>query len=151
MPGLSQHMTTIAANRVMMAADSLVTAATKTSARKIWLIRGWIVGGAGGYSDILDIISEMRLNKDLTPKQLLENVKLNAEDAELLLLSPSGKIYHSEGAATPIEILEPYAAVGAGAQGAVVAMRLGLSPIEAVREMRHVDPNTGGRVRHYTI
>jgi len=134
-----------------MASDTLIIGATKTAGRKIWKIRGWIVGGADGYSDVLRVIAEMKARHDMSPKQVLEEVDLKARDAELLLLSPTGKIYHSEEAGDPIEMLEPWAAIGTGAQGAITAMRLGLSPRQAVKEMKSVDPNTGGRIHSYRI
>jgi len=144
-------MTTVCANREEMAGDTLIIGATKTAGRKIWRIRGWVVGGGGSYSDVLRVLSEMRGRRDMTPKQVLEKVNVGVKDAELLLLSPTGKIYHSEDASDPIEILEPWAAIGTGAQGAIVALRLGLTPRQAVKEMTAVDPSTGGRIQHYKI
>ena len=148
---MSRSMTTIAANRFEMAADTMIIGATKTAGRKLWQIRGWVIGGADGYSDVIKVIAEMKTRRDMNPKQVLEQVDVKAKDAELLLLSPNGKLYHSEGADDPIEILEPWAAIGTGAQGAVVAMRLGLSPRQAVKEMVSVDCNTGGRIHNYKI
>lgn len=144
-------MTTVCATRTEMAADTLIVGATKTAGRKIWKVRGWIIGGGGSYSDVLRVIAEIRSRKDMTPKQILEKVDMRVKDAELLLLSPSGKIYHSEDAADPIEILEPWCAIGTGAQGAIVALMLGKTPRQAVRVMSDVDPSTGGRVLHYKV
>lgn len=45
----------------------------------------------------------------------------------------------------------PFMAIGSGAQGAMVALHLGLSPREAVRIASRVDPNSGGRVRSLSL
>lgn len=145
-------MTTICANRTEIAADTLVVGATKTSGRKIWRIGGWGVGGAGGYSEIYKILAEFKAHPEMTPKEVLENVSISGiKDVDMILLSPTGKLFMSENGGDPIPVLDPYVSIGTGAQGATVAMRLGLSPREAVKEMTAVDLCTGGKIHTYKI
>jgi hypothetical protein len=139
-------MTTIAANCEVMACDSqAATDAVKTSVQKIWRIKGWLVGAAGTYAQVLEGVAAIKRHKDMTPKQVLEDVELGIPGVNLLLLSPDGKLYESEGGARPHLLQEGYGAIGTGSQGAMVAFILGATPTQAIRAVRRVDPHTGGR------
>jgi ATP-dependent protease HslVU (ClpYQ) peptidase subunit len=145
-------MTTIVADHYGMAADSQMTdekAAVKSSVPKFWRIKGWLIGGAGDYSGIIRMIAELKAHKDLSPFQVLTDVDIKMQkdsEVELLMLSPSGKLYHSENGGHPLPSSDKFAAVGSGAQGALVAMNLGCTPKEAVAAVKKVDPSTGGRI-----
>ena len=141
-------MTTIVADHAGMASDSMAAdCSVKCTVKKFWRVRGWLIGGAGTYSCIVDVLEELRRHRTLSPHAVLRDIDFERpEGADLLLLSPTGKLYLSEGARTPYEVNDGYAAIGSGAQGALVAMHLGASPAEAVRTVKKVDPNTGGRV-----
>lgn len=140
-------MTTVVADREGMAADSQMTdIAVKTSVKKFWRIRGWLIGGAGTYPEILAIISEIKDLHQESPKKILEEHDIKVRDVDLLLLSPDGKLYLSENGSHPMHVQEGFAAIGTGSQGAMVAMYLGATPAEAVRVVKKVDPSTGGRV-----
>ncbi len=141
-------MTTVVANREGMASDSQMTdGATTSNVPKFWKIRGWLIGGAGTYSEIIKIVYELKGHKSLTPTEVLEKVKMpKFSDVELLLLSPKGKLFFSENGGYPMPVSDGYAAMGTGAQGALVAMRLGHTLAEAIRVVSKVDPYTGGRI-----
>ncbi len=141
-------MTTIVANREGMASDSLMSddkQATSASVPKFWRIKGWLIGGAGDYAAIIEIINELKSNK-LPPDKTLRDIEIKIKDADLLLLSPKGKLFLSEDGSSPLPISDGFAAIGSGAQGALVAMRLGTTPADAVRAVKKVDPATGGRI-----
>lgn len=144
-------MTTIAADRHGMASDSMLSdekAATSTSVPKFWRINGWLVGGAGTYSDIVRVVAELKAHKT-TPIQTLADVDIKLpKDAsvDLLILSPGGKLYMSEQASDAMPISDGFGAIGSGAQGALVAMHMGETPAAAVRLVKLVDPSTGGRI-----
>ena len=135
-----------------MASDSQLTdAATKASVPKFWRIRGWLVGAAGSYSEIVTLLAEMKRHKDLSPAGVLAEVDIKVKDVDALLLSPSGKLYISENGQDAMPITDGFAAIGTGAQGALVAMHMGATPANAVRAVKKVDPSTGGRVIKRTL
>ncbi len=141
-------MTTIVADCEGMASDSLMSddkAATSCSVRKFWRVKGWLIGGAGGYADIVKLIEELRIQKT-TPDVTLREVDIKVKDTDLLLLSPAGKLFMSESGSTLLPITDGFAAIGTWAQGALVAMHLGATPADAVRAVKKVDPSTGGRI-----
>ena len=141
-------MTTIVADRCGMASDSLMSddkAATSASVPKFWRIKGWLIGGAGSFADVIKVIDELKGQKT-DPAITLREVDVKIKDVDLLLLSPSGKLYMSEDGSSPLPISDGFAAIGSGAQGALVAMHLGTTPAEAVRAVKKVDPSTGGRI-----
>ena len=131
-----------------MASDSQMTdGATQSSVPKFWRVRDWLIGGAGSYPAIIKLIAELKHHKDMTPAQVLEKVNIvKAGDVDLLLLSPSGKLFMSEEGSFPLPISDGFAALGTGAQGALVALHLGCSLTEAIRVVKKVDPYTGGRI-----
>lgn len=140
-------MTTIVANHECMASDSWATdSATRVQVQKFWRIRGWLIGGAGTYSNIIEVIAELRKHRKLSPKQVLAEYDLDSDEVDLLLLSPTRTLYLSEGATTPYPVTDGFAAIGSGAQGALVAMHMGCAPAAAVKLVKLVDPSTGGRI-----
>jgi len=140
-------VTTIVANADGMASDSqLMDAHTKASVRKFWKVRGWLIGAAGTFSEVVECLAEVKGQKSLSPLQVLSDVDIKVKDVDMLLLSPAGKLYISENGRDGMPITDKFAAIGTGAQGALVAMHLGCTPAEAVRAVKKVDPNTGGRV-----
>lgn len=140
-------MTTIAADKTGMAADSQAqTSDVKTSVQKIWRIRGWLIGVAGSYNEALEVVEQLKRNTDLNPLEYLGEHVTKAKETDFLIVSPSSKVYCSDGGGHPTPLMEGFGAIGTGAQGAMVALHLGLSPADAVRAVKKVDPSTGGRV-----
>ena len=134
-----------------MASDSQLSddkAATSASVPKFWRVNGWLVGGAGTYSDIIRVLAELKSHKTNPIKTLADvDIKLPKDaSVDLLILSPGGKLYMSENASDAMPISDGFGAIGSGAQGALVAMHLGTSPADAVRAVKKVDPSTGGRI-----
>jgi ATP-dependent protease HslVU (ClpYQ) peptidase subunit len=143
-------MTTIVADTKGMASDSQMTdGGTKSNVPKFWRVKQWLIGGAGDYSAIIKLIEELKAHPDLSPAQVLTDVDIKMDkdaEADLLLLSPGGKLYHSENGGYPLPSSDKFAAIGSGSQGALVAMHLGCTPREAVAAVKKVDPSTGGRI-----
>lgn len=140
-------MTTVTADKMSMASDSqAATADVKTSVQKIWRIRGWLIGVAGSYSEAMDVIRQLKGTPGESPLEYLTTTDVKAKDTNFLLLSPSGKLYESEGGGTPCPLSEGFGAIGTGSQGAMVALHMGCTAAEAVRAVKKVDPNTGGRI-----
>ena len=66
-------------------------------------------------------------------------------DIEAVELRPDG-IYVYEGILTATKIKNEFHAIGSGSHYAIAAMRLGLSPAEAVALAAEFDPGTGGQI-----
>ena len=139
-------MTVIVADRTGMASDSQMTdGATQASVPKFWRIKRWLVGAAGTYPHIIKVIEELKGSK-LDPVKCLADVEMDKVDCDLLMLSPAGMLYMSNDGSLAMPISDGFAAIGSGAQGALVAMHLGTTTKEAVVAVKKVDPSCGGRV-----
>lgn len=139
-------MTTIVADKNSMACDSMaIDSSIKTRVQKVWKIKGWLIGVAGTYSDLVQVIHDIKKSGE-TPMEYLRDRNVKVKESAFLLLSPSGKVYISEDGGTPLILNEGFGAIGTGTQGAMVALYQGLSAGDAVRAVKKVDPNTGGRV-----
>jgi len=133
-------MTTVAASRTEMAADSKVVDDGDTFYRgcKLYVIRDAIIGLAGdgnGYAKFLMWFREGE------PEARPDFVKGDG-NWSALVLRESGLFRYYESL-VPEPIHEPHYAIGTGGSGAIVAMRLGKTPAEAVEIMCDVDNNTG--------
>ena len=119
-------MTTIAANRTSMAADSKVTdGGVSYNTDKIFEINGSLVGVAGDVS---------------YTNQWMEWFAAGCPDGAgslgkksfcALVLSPKGLFYYPDRC-KPDTILNDFYGIGAGAMAAATAMHLGKTPTEAV-------------------
>ena len=134
-------MTTIAANRLMLAGDQKCTDDDKSfRTRKIRKIGDALVGAAGTGPAIGKFFRWLESGgQDDHPKF--------AKDDELaaLVVTPDG-LFVYDTSCTPEEILDEFYAVGTGAQAALAAMHLGCQPDKAVEIACKVDNNTGGPV-----
>ena len=72
------------------------------------------------------------------------------DDIELLVLKSSG-IYLVDYRFREVRICGKHYAIGSGAQAAMVAMNLGCTAVEAVKEAIKVDDYTGGKVRSLSL
>lgn len=135
-------MTTIAANREEMAADSKTTWGTvRSETRKISRIRGALVAAAGNvvrgrlFLDWYERGAEPDERPDLSPDR-------NGNGEFLaMVLDESGLWYYSERlVAVP---LEDAWAVGSGQMPALAALRHGMSPKAAVEMALLVDNMSG--------
>lgn len=131
-------MTTIAFRDGVLAADSQASDDTvKVSVRKVVRLRkGDVAGGAGDLSTVALALSWLAAGRVNDPPPL--------EGAEILF-TDGGELFLADGGWPGIPV-KGFAAVGSGAQGAMVAMHLGMSAEDAVVAVSHVDPGTGGPI-----
>lgn len=140
-------MTTIAANRKMMAADRKVTDENGLrTARKIVRVGDAIVGCAGTCSLTIAFLAYLEVMATCDHDEVAEKPRVGKDDSlSALILTPLGLFVCDESFEIE-EILDDFYAVGTGAKAALAAMHLGCSPIEAVEIACRVDPDTGGPI-----
>jgi hypothetical protein len=136
-------VTTIALKAGIMAADTWATDdCTATNVRKlVRLANGDAAGGAGDLAPVGRALAWLMGEQngdppDITGAQVLFTVK--------------GVPYIADGGWPGVEVIGP-AAIGSGAQGALVAMKLGTNAEKAVEAVIGVDPSTGGSVQTLEI
>ena len=135
-------------DRMVMAADSQATDAVSTSSvPKVYVLgrpARALVGVAGLYTAAVAFVRWLRgQGEPPNPEAMAEVSAIVARD--------DGSLWYYEGSLEPFRVHDAMGAIGSGAQGALVAMRLGLGPADAVRAVRRVDPHTGGRVIEKSI
>ena len=137
-------MTTIAANLKCMAADSrgALGGGVFYQADKIRKVKKMIVGACGNGSDCNRFLEwASRDFKEPTPRW---KEKLNDNDSIVgLVLKPDGLYLYVPSDPEPEKINSPCFAIGTGGQAAIVAMRLGKTPAEAIEAVFEVDYFTG--------
>ena len=137
-------MTTIAVCGDEMACDSQVTGGFTSASRKIRKKNNCIVGYAGDW-----IAGEYFADYYLSSKEQKPDRDPD-DDIELLVLRPSG-IYLVDYRFRKVRIKGNHYAIGTGCAAAMVAMNLGLTAAEAIRETIKVDDDTGGKVRRLSL
>jgi hypothetical protein len=131
-------MTTIAFSKGVLAADSFAT----DDATAIQVVKcarlpdGQVAGGAGDLGEVsqaLDWLSKggKGVSPDIPGASIIFTIK---------------GVPHIASTKWPGVRLKGDAAIGSGAQGALVAMKMGLSAEDAVRAVAGVDPCTGGEI-----
>lgn len=139
-------MTTVAANRSIMAADSQVTDSTKASMRKLRTHMGWVIGFCGeawAATRVVNAIRGSRKNPLERLAKLRSSMQAELDAVYMLLLSPDGRLFWVESG-VPMESEDGFASVGSGSMAALAAMHMGAGPREAVHVASLVDPATGG-------
>ena len=136
-------MTTIAVRNNTMACDSFVTNGYTAAAIKIRKHKGVVVGYCGDWI-AGEHFSDFYLKGEGQPE------RQGDDDIELLVLKPSG-IYLVDDRFREVKIRCKYYAVGSGGMAAMVAMNMGATAIEAIREAIKVDDYTNGRIRSLSI
>lgn len=131
-------MTTIAYANGVLAADSLATDdACALHVRKIVrLPKGDMAGGAGELNEVVQALSWLAGGSKGEPPAI----------AQSHILFTEAGVPHLATCGWPGIALKGCAAIGSGAQGALVAMRLGRSAEEAVRAVAGIDTATGGEI-----
>lgn len=134
-------MTTVAANRTSMAADSQATGGdgSKMGCVKLHRVRSLIVGFCGGLADGLRFVDALK------DPDGLEYIDLD-DDFAALILSSCGLWYY-ENSLHPIKVIDKFIAIGSGAGPAMGAMHMGADPRTAVKIAAKYDSYTGGRIR----
>lgn len=142
-----------------MAADGTTSGGEAAcDVHKMFRVRGFLIGFTGPLADCRTALRIIRNTPRTDPrralsfmtKPLCEIQNFDASELETLFLCPEG-IWVGEGLKEAWKADGPFMAIGSGAQGAMVALHLGLSPREAVRIASRVDPNSGGRVRTLSL
>ncbi len=140
-------MTTIAASRTEMAADSKCTNGNQSfKTRKLYRIGDAIVGAAGNDGGINKFLEWIRAgDPDLeTPKFAKD------DELEALVLTPAGLFSYGTSCA-PDEVLDEFYAIGSGGNAALAAMHLGCSPSAAVEVACKVDNGSGLPVQAFAL
>lgn len=133
-------MTIIAAKDGFVASDSRITGDYMQNGVKMVrgdnIIVGWSGDWVPGYA-IAEWIA--KISTDDEPP---------TDDCEVEFLVMIGKkLWLGDQKMRLAPIMQSYFAIGSGSQGAMVAMNLGCSAEEAVKEVIKVDEGCGGRVK----
>lgn len=139
-------MTTIAYKGGIIAADSRETYTTEAGGatvnrceklfRKKVNRRDVIIGTAGGSYAGMIFVDWYGSGK--SPPEVLLDLDLE-EDFDVLILD-HGKVFVCNHLCRPVEIIDPFCAVGSGRKAALAAMHCGRSAREAVRIACLIDP-----------
>lgn len=131
-------MTTVAFRDGVLAADSQATDDTvKFGIRKVVRLRkGDVAGGCGPLPALALALQWLAAGRVNDPPPIDDNE---------ILFTDGGELYIASGG-WPGILVKGFVAVGSGAQGAMVAMHLGLTAEDAVAAVSHVDPGTGGPI-----
>lgn len=122
----------------MLAADSLATddACAIQVQKIVRLPKGDVAGGAGSLPEVMNALQWLvKGGKGARPT--IEN--------SVILFTANG-VLHLAGGGWPGVPVKGYAAIGSGAQGALVAMKLGMTAEQAVAAVAGVDHCTGGEI-----
>jgi ATP-dependent protease HslVU (ClpYQ) peptidase subunit len=127
----SDELTTVACNREMMAADSLVAreeGLIVDTATKVKRINGDLVACQGWDDDCVEF--ERWYEAGCDPESVPE---LEREEFGALVLTSEGRIFKYFSKCIPSEVNAPYIAMGMGDELAIGAMAAGASPELAVQ------------------
>lgn len=137
-------MTTIACKDGCMAADTQLTGDYVYRAQKlVRLPNGGIAGGAGEWPRAYSALSWLANGEQGDPPAF--------KKAEVLILQPDGSLWLAEEAFPAYPLLDKAAAIGSGAQAAMLAMLGGASAVEAVKAVAKFEPNTSEPVQMLSI
>ena len=138
-------MTTVACRFPTMAADTMLS--DDNTAFKVQKIRqledGTLIGAAGEWSKCYAGI-----------KWFVEGCQGDApslQGAQLLFLKPNGEIWMLDNDLPAFPLLDEFAAIGSGAQSAMLSLSKGLSPTEAVKDAISVHPCSNNPVQELHI
>ena len=137
-------ITTIAARSGKMACDSRITGSYIQNGVKIVQGDNIIVGWAG------DWVAGYAIAEQIAKIATEDEPKLDDSDDVEFLIMIGRKLYLGDKQMRMAPIHSKYYAIGSGGQAAMVAMNLGCSAEEAVKEAIKVDEASGGRVRVFT-
>lgn len=133
-------MTTIAWDGTSIAADRLCGG--RYTVAKLWrLPDGSVIGGAGLYDDIVEVVHWLASGAREDEKPRLAP---REESSDLLLIDPEGRPHWLTWPhLRRVPIVEPYEAIGSGSEYALGAMAMGASAKRAVQIASRFDPSTG--------
>jgi len=131
-------MTTIAATKSVMAADSSASDDNgRVSVRKLFRVPGGVLGFAG-VASVGPRLAQWLINERRGDPP-------DMSDTHALLITGDA-IWFFDEVPHPYEILDPFCTLGSGGQAATAAMHCGKSPKEAVKIAAKIDTFTGGRI-----
>lgn len=137
-------MTTIAYKDGWIAADSCCTIGNYTSnSKKLYIIPDVGVVGFAGAGNAMFKIADWWLDGCQGDAPTVDNDK--GESCIGILVSRKGVFCLFDGI-HPMEIDDPWFAIGSGSDFAISALSLGKNPKEAVEHAMQFDVGTGGRV-----
>lgn len=133
-------MTTVAVRRGVMAADTQLSGedVIHRVSKLYRLPDGGVIGGCGDWGAIFAAIQWVCLG---------EKGECPSFEGNLLIARPDGVIWMAGGAWQPYPIVGDFAAIGSGAQGALVKLREGRTAKQAVEAVIGIDPGTSGSVQ----
>ena len=137
-------MTTVAVKGKTMACDSQLSDGYSVCTRKVIKKNNCIVGWAGDWIAGEYFADYYLSNKEEKPDRDSD------DDLELLVLKKSG-LYLVDYRFREVRICGKHYAIGSGAQAAMVAMNMGATATEAVKEAIQVDRHSGGKVRSLSL
>lgn len=126
---------TLAADK-MMACGGFPTAVTKIFKRN----DGWLMG-CTGESDRVSELTQWFLT-GAQPDMFPASCRTDS-DNRLLVIDNEGKVYLYIRAPVPMEVKEPFFAIGCGCDFALTAMHLGKNAVEAVEITCELDIHCG--------
>lgn len=131
-------MTTIAFSKGVLVADSFATD-DSTVIQVVKCARlpgGDVAGGAGDLGEVGQALQWLARGGKGTPPEI---------PSATIIFTEKG-VLHMACTKWPGVRVKGNAAIGSGSQGALVAMKLGMSALEAVKAVIGVDPCTGGEL-----
>ena len=134
-------MTTVAYRDGVMASDSSCWEGSTNahSVKKVWKIRGCLVGCSGNMADIHSFV---RWVKDGAAEDEYPRMK----SLSAIVASDLGVSAFEAGSFHPIPVVGKYCSVGSGSSVALGAMHHGATAVEAIRAARHHNEATKGRI-----
>lgn len=135
-------MTTIAVRDGILACDSRCTGGYIGNVVKVAQGSGIIVGWSG------DWIAGFAIAQYIA-KLTQEDPQIGNDDVDFLILE-GNSIFQADNKMRMAPISQKYWAIGSGGMAAMVAMNMGATSEEAVKEAIKVDEYSGGKVKTFT-
>jgi len=137
-------MTTVAAKAGEMAADTQCTWDYSIRVQKVFRLKdGGVVGMAGNAGRGYAAAQWMVNGEEGEPPKM--------KGASLLIMRPDGSLWVADDEFPAFPLLDKEAAIGSGAQAAMLAMRAGASAGDAVKQVAKIDPYTSDPVQALRI
>ena len=137
-----------------MASDSGLmhnNAISATHAKKIFRIKGHLIGVCGRCADYEEYLYDLKKAKE-DPIKYLTEVSEVSYNCGSLILAPDGIVWRFDGdSGIPYKNSEPFATSGSGSTEAMAAMLAGADPKGAVKIAIAMDPKSNGRVRYVKL
>lgn len=148
-------MTIIAFKDGVMAADTMLSAhnAQNRAQKIVRLPNGGVAGGCGHWTRAYSGLKYLTEGGDLEgrPNPRVNDGPPNIDGASLMVVKPDGSIWLVEDEFPAFPLRDKVAAIGCGADAAMMAMGLGLSAVEAVAKVTKQDVLCGEPVQSMEV